>query len=168
MRNFISVSDIGPLDRAVAEALEVKANRFAYKHLGENRTLMMIFFNSSLRTRLSTQKAALNLGMNVIVLDVNQGAWKLETERGVIMDGDKPEHLLEAIPVMGCYCDIIGVRSFARFESKKMTIRRKSSTSSYATQSARYSQWRPRHATPSSRLPTSSQSKSIRPSTDPK
>lgn len=119
MRNFTSVSDIGPLDRAVAEALEVKANRFAYKHLGENRTLMMIFFNSSLRTRLSTQKAALNLGMNVIVLDVNQGAWKLETERGVIMDGDKPEHLLEAIPVMGCYCDVIGVRSFARFESKE-------------------------------------------------
>ena len=119
MRNFTSVSDIGPLDRAVAEALEVKANRFAYKHLGENRTLLMIFFNSSLRTRLSTQKAALNLGMNVIVLDVNQGAWKLETERGVIMDGDKPEHLLEAIPVMGCYCDVIGVRSFARFESKE-------------------------------------------------
>ena len=79
----------------------------------------MIFFNSSLRTRLSTQKAALNLGMNVIVLDINQGAWKLETERGVIMDGDKPEHLLEAIPVMGCYCDIIGVRSFARFENRE-------------------------------------------------
>ena len=79
----------------------------------------MVFFNNSLRTRLSTQKAALNLGMNVIVLDVNQGAWKLETERGVIMDGDKSEHLLEAIPVMGCYCDLIGVRSFARFESKK-------------------------------------------------
>ncbi len=78
----------------------------------------MIFFNSSLRTRLSTQKAAMNLGMNTIVLDVNQGAWKLETERGVIMDGDKPEHLLEAVPVMGCYCDVIGVRSFARFENK--------------------------------------------------
>jgi N-succinyl-L-ornithine transcarbamylase len=74
---------------------------------------MMIFFNNSLRTRLSTQKAAMNLGMNVIVLDVNAGAWKLETERGVIMDGDKSEHLLEAIPVMGCYCDLIGVRSFA-------------------------------------------------------
>ena len=101
------------------EALDVKKKRFAYKRLGENRTLLMIFFNSSLRTRLSTQKAAMNLGMNVIVLDVNQGAWKLETERGVIMDGDKPEHLLEAIPVMGCYCDIIGVRSFARFESKQ-------------------------------------------------
>jgi N-succinyl-L-ornithine transcarbamylase len=74
---------------------------------------MIIFFNNSLRTRLSTQKAAMNLGMNVIVLDVNQGAWKLETERGVIMDGNKSEHLLEAIPVMGCYCDIIGIRSFA-------------------------------------------------------
>ena len=73
----------------------------------------MIFFNNSLRTRLSTQKAATNLGMNVIVLDVNAGAWKLETERGVIMDGDKSEHLLEAIPVMGSYCDIIAVRSFA-------------------------------------------------------
>lgn len=118
MRNFNNVHDIGPLDAAVKEALEVKANRFGYKHLGENKTLLMIFFNSSLRTRLSTQKAAMNLGMNVMVLDVNQGAWKLETERGVIMDGDKPEHLLEAIPVMGCYCDVIGVRSFARFESK--------------------------------------------------
>lgn len=119
MRKFTCVDDIGNLEAAVKEALDVKKNRFAYKRLGENRTLLMIFFNSSLRTRLSTQKAAMNLGMNVIVLDVNQGAWKLETERGVIMDGDKPEHLLEAIPVMGCYCDIIGVRSFARFESKQ-------------------------------------------------
>ena len=118
MKNFTSVQDIGDIKTAVQEALEVKANRFAYQHLGKNRTLLMIFFNSSLRTRLSTQKAAMNLGMNTIVLDVNQGAWKLETERGVIMDGDKPEHLLEAIPVMGCYCDIIGVRAFARFENK--------------------------------------------------
>ena len=78
----------------------------------------MLFFNSSLRTRLSTQKAAMNLGMNVMVLDVNQGAWRLETERGVVMDGDKAEHLLEAIPVMGSYCDVIGVRSFARFHDK--------------------------------------------------
>lgn len=118
MRNFTTVADIGDLKKAVEEAKEVKADRFAYQDLGRNKTLLMIFFNSSLRTRLSTQKAAMNLGMNTIVLDVNQGAWKLETERGVIMDGDKPEHLLEAIPVMGCYCDVIGVRSFARFESK--------------------------------------------------
>lgn len=119
MRSFINVEDLGDLKLAVKEALEVKANRFGYKSLGENKTLLMVFFNSSLRTRLSTQKAAMNLGMNVIVLDVNQGAWKLETERGVIMDGDKSEHLLEAIPVMGSYCDVIGVRSFARFENKK-------------------------------------------------
>jgi len=109
----MNVGDIGPLAQALAEAQEIKNDRYKYQHLGHNKTLMMIFFNNSLRTRLSTQKAAMNLGMNVIVLDVNAGAWKLETERGVIMDGDKSEHLLEAIPVMGCYCDIIGVRSFA-------------------------------------------------------
>lgn len=104
---------MGNLNQAVQEALDVKADRFAYQHLGKNKTLLMIFFNNSLRTRLSTQKAAMNLGMNSIVLDVNAGAWKLETERGVIMDGDKSEHLLEAIPVMASYCDIIAVRSFA-------------------------------------------------------
>lgn len=119
MKKFTCVQDIGDLRTAVAEALAVKRNRFARTELGRNRTLLMLFFNSSLRTRLSTQKAAMNLGMNVMVLDVNQGAWKLETERGVVMDGDRPEHLLEAIPVMGCYCDVIGIRSFARFESKE-------------------------------------------------
>ena len=119
MKTFTSVKQLGDLKEAFAKAKYVKENPFADQELGRNRTLLMIFFNSSLRTRLSTQKAGLNLGMNVIVLDVNQGAWKLETERGVIMDGDRPEHLLEAIPVMGCYCDIIGVRSFARFESKE-------------------------------------------------
>ena len=118
MKKFTNVADIGNLKEAVAEALEIKKNRFAWTELGRNKTLLMIFFNSSLRTRLSTQKAAMNLGMNVMVLDVNQGAWKLETERGVVMDGDKAEHLLEAIPVMGSYCDIIGVRSFAGLKNK--------------------------------------------------
>ena len=118
MNRFLNVSDIGNLHDAIQEALEIKNDRFKYVELGRNKTLLMVFFNSSLRTRLSTQKAALNLGMNVIVLDVNQGAWKLETERGVIMDGDKSEHLLEAIPVMGCYCDIIGVRSFAGLKDR--------------------------------------------------
>lgn len=113
MKSFINVQDLGNLEQALAEAQEIKKDRYKYQHLGKNKTLMMIFFNNSLRTRLSTQKAAQNLGMNVIVLDVNAGAWKLETEHGVIMDGDKSEHLLEAIPVMGCYCDLIGVRSFA-------------------------------------------------------
>ena len=109
----MNVEDLGDLQKALVEAEEIKKDRFKYQNLGKNKTLMMVFFNNSLRTRLSTQKAAMNLGMNVIVLDVNAGAWKLETERGVIMDGDKSEHLLEAIPVMGCYCDLIGVRSFA-------------------------------------------------------
>ncbi len=118
MRTFFNVEDIGDLGKALAEAQEVKADRFAYQSLGKNKTLLMIFFNNSLRTRLSTQKAAMNLGMNVIVLDVNAGAWKLETERGVIMDGDKSEHLLEAIPVMACYCDIIAVRSFAGLKDR--------------------------------------------------
>lgn len=113
MRTFFNVEDLGSLDKALDEAREIKQDRFGYQSLGKNKTLLMIFFNNSLRTRLSTQKAAMNLGMNVIVLDVNAGAWKLETERGVIMDGDKSEHLLEAIPVMGCYCDLIGIRSFA-------------------------------------------------------
>ncbi|MDR1022059.1 MAG: N-acetylornithine carbamoyltransferase [Prevotellaceae bacterium] len=118
MKHFTCVEDIGNLEVAVKEALDVKKTPFGWDALGKNKTMLLIFFDSSLRTRLSTQKAALNLGMNAIVLDVNQGAWKLETERGVIMDGDKPEHILEAIPVMGCYCDVIGVRSFARFEDK--------------------------------------------------
>ena len=119
MRTYTSVKDLGNLQDALKEALEIKKNRYAYKQLGENKTLLMVFFNSSLRTRLSTQKAGMNLGMNTMVLDINQGAWKLETERGVIMDGDKPEHILEAIPVMGTYCDIIGVRAFAQFENKE-------------------------------------------------
>lgn len=113
MKHFFNAEDLGNLQEALAEALEVKQHRFDYQHLGHNKTLLMIFFNNSLRTRLSTQKAAMNLGMNTMVLDVNAGAWKLETERGVIMDGDKSEHLLEAIPVMASYCDIIAVRSFA-------------------------------------------------------
>lgn len=119
MKTYTNVKDLGDLNVAIKEALEIKKNRFAYKKLGENKTLLMVFFNSSLRTRLSTQKAGMNLSMNTMVLDINQGAWKLETERGVIMDGDKSEHILEAIPVMGSYCDIIGVRAFAQFENKE-------------------------------------------------
>ena len=113
MKSFLNVKDLGDLKEALSEAVEIKADRYKYDTLGKNKTLLMVFFNNSLRTRLSTQKAAMNLGMNTIVLDVNAGAWKLETERGVIMDGDKSEHLLEAIPVMGSFCDVIGIRSFA-------------------------------------------------------
>lgn len=119
MKSFTHVFDLGDLNGALAEAFEIKKARYQFEALGHHKTCLLIFFNNSLRTRLSTQKAARNLGMDVIVLDVNQGAWKLETERGVIMDGDKSEHLLEAIPVMASYCDLIGVRSFARFENRE-------------------------------------------------
>lgn len=119
MKQFLTVQDGGNIQKLLEEARYVKWNPFADQALGKNKTMLMVFFNSSLRTRLSTQKAAMNLGMNTIVLDINQGAWKLETERGVVMDSDKSEHILEAIPVMGSYCDIIGVRSFAKFENRE-------------------------------------------------
>ena len=89
MREFLHVNDIGDLNIALKEAQEIKQDRYKFEHLGHHHTVLLIFFNNSLRTRLSTQKAARNLGLDVVVLDVNQGAWKLETERGVIMDGDK-------------------------------------------------------------------------------
>lgn len=113
MKSFFHVQDIGDPGKALEEAKQVKATPFAWKALGENKTIMLVFFNSSLRTRLSSQKAALNLGMNPIVLNIGQDSWKLETQMGVVMDGDKSEHLREAIPVMTSYCDIIGIRSFA-------------------------------------------------------
>jgi len=113
MKSFFNVEDIGDLSQALKEARQVKETPFAWKSLGENKTIMLVFFNSSLRTRLSSQKAAMNLGMNPIVLNIGQDSWKLETNLGVVMDGDKSEHLKEAIPVMTSYCDIIGVRAFA-------------------------------------------------------
>ncbi|MCK5729859.1 MAG: N-acetylornithine carbamoyltransferase [Draconibacterium sp.] len=119
MKNYTSVKDIPNLEDAVKTALEVKKNPYGFQHLGKNKTMVLVFFNSSLRTRLSTQKAAMNMGMNTMVMNVNGDSWQLESELGVVMDGDKPEHLLEAIPVIGKYCDIIGVRAFARFESKE-------------------------------------------------
>ena len=118
MKSFLNVSDLGDLNKALEEALEIKKDRYKYAELGRHKTALLVFFNNSLRTRLSTQKAAQNLGMNVIVLDVNAGAWRLETERGVVMDGDKSEHLLEAIPVMASYCDVIGIRSFAGLKDR--------------------------------------------------
>jgi N-succinyl-L-ornithine transcarbamylase len=118
MKHFTSIHDLDNLDEALKLAFELKKDPYKYQSLGKNKTLLLVFFNSSLRTRLSTQKAGLNLGMNVIVFDINEGGWKLETELGVIMDGDKPEHIREAVPVIGKYCDIIGVRSFAGFKNK--------------------------------------------------
>ena len=119
MKSFLHANDIGDLNKALEEAGQVKSNPFGWKGLGQDKTIILIFFNSSLRTRLSSQKAALNLGMNPIVLNVGADSWKLETQMGVVMDGDKSEHLREAIPVIGSYCDIIGVRSFAGLSDRE-------------------------------------------------
>jgi len=118
MKKFTSVKDIPSIAEAVKTALEVKQNKFGFQHLGKNKTMVLVFFNSSLRTRLSTQKAAMNLGMNTMVMNVNEDSWQLESEMGVIMDGTNAEHLREAIPVIGKYCDVIGVRAFAKFENR--------------------------------------------------
>jgi N-succinyl-L-ornithine transcarbamylase len=112
MQHFTSVHDLPNLHEAIKEALALKKNPYQFEHLGKHRTMCLMFFNSSLRTRISTQKAADNLGLRTIVFNINEDGWKIETEFGVIMDGDKSEHIKEAAGVIGRYVDIIGVRSF--------------------------------------------------------
>lgn len=114
MRNFTTVTDVADLNALIKEALELKKNPYAYKTLGANKTLGLIFLNPSLRTRLSTQKAALNLGMNVMVMNMDKEGWALETEDGIVMNQNTVEHIKEAAAVMGQYCDIVGVRSFPK------------------------------------------------------
>lgn len=112
MRNFLSVKDAVDVQALVKEALLYKKTPYADKHLGKNRTMGLLFFNSSLRTRLSTQRATQNLGLELIVMNVGQDSWGLEFEDGAIMNGNKAEHIKEAAPVVGQYCDIVGIRSF--------------------------------------------------------
>ncbi len=118
MKKFTSVKDVANLDELVNEALHLKQNPYKYKHLGDNKTLGLIFLNPSLRTRLSTQKAALNLGMNVMVMNLDKEGWALETQDGVIMNGTTVEHIKEAAAVMGQYCDILGIRSFPKLQNR--------------------------------------------------
>jgi N-succinyl-L-ornithine transcarbamylase len=119
MKHFTSVHDVANLDELVQLGLDLKANPYAFKSLGVNKTLGLLFFNSSLRTRMSTQKAAQNLGMNVMVMNVGQDSWQLEIEEGVIMNGDKAEHIKEAAAVLGQYCDVLGVRSFPSLQNRE-------------------------------------------------
>ncbi len=112
MKLFSSVNDVPNIEDLVSEALSKKKNPFADELLGKHKTLGLIFLNPSLRTRLSTQKAALNLGMQVIVMNLDKEGWALETRDGIIMNGNTVEHIREAAGVMGEYCDIIGFRSF--------------------------------------------------------
>ena len=118
MKQFLSINDVQSIQELIQEAITLKRNPTAWSDLGKNRTLGMIFMNPSLRTRLSTQKAAMNLGMNVMAMNVSQDGWNLETGDGVIMDGDAQEHIREAARVISQYCEIIGLRSFARLKDK--------------------------------------------------
>ncbi len=119
MHHFFSIHDVNNLDHLVRSALEAKKAPFGNQHLGKNKTIGLLFFNASFRTRLSTQKAAQNLGMNVIVLNVGQDSWGLEMEEGVVMNGDKAEHVKEAAAVIGRYCDVIGIRAFAGLKDRE-------------------------------------------------
>lgn len=119
MNNFFSVADIDDLEAVVQEALLLKADPYGRRELGKNKTLGLVFLNPSLRTRLSTQKAAMNLGMDVMVLNMDKEGWALETRDGVIMDGSTVEHIREAAAVMGEYCDILGLRSFPSLKDKE-------------------------------------------------
>lgn len=111
MKNFTSVHDVNNIKTLVQTALESKKNPFA-SEIGKNKTLGLLFFNPSLRTRLSTQKAANNLGMSIMSMDLNAHGWKLEFEDGAIMNSDKAEHIKEGAAVISQYCDVIGVRTF--------------------------------------------------------
>jgi N-succinyl-L-ornithine transcarbamylase len=123
MKHFISPADVPNVQKLIQDGLEAKKNPFANQGLGKNKTIGLIFFNASLRTRLSTQKAAQNLGMNVMVMNVGQDSWLLEMEDGVMMDGSKAEHIKEAAAVIGSYCDIIAVRAFAELSDRAADYR---------------------------------------------
>ncbi len=117
MKNYTKIKDISNLSEIIKDAILLKMNPFEFEDLGKHKTLVMLFFNSSLRTRLSTEKAAKNLGMEVMILNVND-AWNLEFEDGTIMNVDKSEHIKEAARVISQYADIIAVRAFPTLQDK--------------------------------------------------
>jgi N-succinyl-L-ornithine transcarbamylase len=119
MKHFVSLKDIDSLSEWVEEALLLKKNPSAHKHLGEEKTIGLLFFNNSLRTRLSTQKAAMNLGMKVMIMNFGKDGWALEFEDGTIMDQGNAEHVKEAAKVVSQYCDILGIRAFASLNNKE-------------------------------------------------
>lgn len=118
MKLFSSVHDVTNINQLVDDALALKQNPYAHSHLGKNKTLGLVFLNPSLRTRLSTQKAAINLGMSVMVMNMDKEGWALETQDGVVMNGTTVEHIREAAAVMGQYCDILGLRSFPKLQDR--------------------------------------------------
>jgi len=119
MKNYVNITDLDNLQNTVQEAIELKKNELQYKTLGEGKTICLLFFNNSLRTRLSTQKAAQNLGMHTIVMNFGNEGWQLEFEDGVVMNENKSEHIKEAAKVIAQYCDIVAIRAFASLTDKE-------------------------------------------------
>ena len=119
MRNFISVSDVKDIHALMASALAYKANPFKDKDLGRNKRIGLLFLNPSMRTRLSTQIAATNLGMEAVVFNVGQEGWALEFEDGIVMNVTTVEHIKDAAPVLGKFFDILGIRSFPSLKNKE-------------------------------------------------
>ncbi len=117
--NYLSISDIDNLNEWVNDAIEIKKDPFKFQTLGKNKTIGLLFFNNSLRTRLSTQKAALNLGMNTVVMNFGSESWSLEFEDGTVMDKGKSEHVKEAARVISLFCDVIAIRAFATLTNKE-------------------------------------------------
>ena len=118
MKHFTSLHDVTDLKALLQTAFALKKSPFAHAHLGKHKAMGLFFMNPSLRTRLSTQRAAMNLGLNTMTMDLTKDTWKLETKLGVTMDGEAAEHAKEAIAVMGQYCDLIGVRSFPQLKDQ--------------------------------------------------
>lgn len=122
MNHYTSVRDIDDCNTWVKEALNLKHGDVRQPDLGRNKTLGLLFFNNSLRTRISTQIAAANLGLETIVMNFGEEGWQLEYKDGVIMDSGKAEHIREAAAVMGRYCDILGIRAFAGLKDKALDL----------------------------------------------
>lgn len=119
MKHYLDISDIDHLGTWVEEAIQLKKDPYQWHALGKQKTLCMLFFNPSLRTRLSTQKAALQLGMEVMVMNFGEEGWQLEFEDGTIMNAGKAEHIKEAAAVVSQYCDVLAIRAFASLEDKE-------------------------------------------------
>jgi len=119
MQHYTSLKDLDSLQVTVQEAIELKKNELEFKTLGEGKTICLLFFNNSLRTRLSTQKAAQNLGLNVVVMNFGSEGWELEFEDGIVMDQNKSEHVKEAAKVIAQYSDIVAIRAFASLTDKE-------------------------------------------------
>lgn len=119
MNHYFTIKDIGDLKTAVVEAIELKKDPLKFNSLGANKTICLLFFNNSLRTRLSTQKAAMNLGLNVMVMNFGSEGWQLEYNDGVVMNAGKSEHIREAAQVVSQYADIVAIRAFAGLVDKE-------------------------------------------------